>query len=350
MARLAMRRVPGMLLLAAALLCGGGAQAFDHAGHQFIGDLADRLLNPRAQAQVNMILEPGWSLKVAATWPDCAKGVGSTGGGTFAYRGDPQFAYACAPFETDAGRARMEDFVRRNWTQCSPRAGQEVCHKQYHYTDVPIQRERYDRAFPGTSDHDIVGAIDACVAVLRGQPAPPPFSIRDRQEALLLLAHFVGDVHQPLHVGALYLDPRGQPADPGASAAARDTRGGNNLLDQAGPPGRNGPAVLHLEWDQLPPALRPPADAPALLDEARALPRTAGTVDAWAANWASETVLVARQAFDGLRYAANDKRPGLWDIVFGSRAEYMAAKEAVQARQLLRAGARLAQLLNDIWP
>src|SRR5205814_265690 len=51
-----------------------------------------------------------------------------------------------------------------------------------------------------------MSAINAAVTVLKGNPSPDPFKIKDKTEVLFLLSHFVGDVHQPLHVGAIYLD------------------------------------------------------------------------------------------------------------------------------------------------
>ena len=87
----------------------------------------------------------------------------------------------------------------------------------------------------GTSDHDIVSATLAAMAVLQGQKSPPPIVLARTREALLLLTHLLGDMHQPLHVGAIYLDANNQPVDPGASGLAVDpkieTRGGNQLED-----------------------------------------------------------------------------------------------------------------------
>ena len=52
----------------------------------------------------------------------------------------------------------------------------------------------------GTSSHDIVAALQSCIDVLQGRPASTPIDLRSREEALRLLAHLVGDLHQPLHV------------------------------------------------------------------------------------------------------------------------------------------------------
>ena len=99
----------------------------------------------------------------------------------------------------------------------------------------------------GTNDHDLVSAIGAAVAVLTDKPAPPPFSIKDKKEALLLLTHFVGDLHQPLHVGAIYLDAAGKLVDPDAAPEmdpATETHGGNVIQDEN--------LNLHHEWDDIP--------------------------------------------------------------------------------------------------
>ena len=69
----------------------------------------------------------------------------------------------------------------------------------------------------GTNEHDLVGAVTAAIAVLRDMTPSGPFSIADKKEALFLLAHFLGDLHQPLHVGAVYLDEHGRLVDPDAS-------------------------------------------------------------------------------------------------------------------------------------
>src|SRR4029079_4853653 len=122
------------------------------------------------------------------------------------------------------------------------------CHETYHFADVPVQRDRYDKAYPGTSEHDIVSSINDAILVLRNLPAPLPFFIRDEKEALFLLAHLVGDLHQPLHVGAIYLQADGTAVDPdpaNASAVEKSTtHGGNWIIDNE--------KKLHSDWDGIP--------------------------------------------------------------------------------------------------
>ena len=129
------------------------------------------------------------------------------------------------------------------------------CHNTFHFVDVAIQRNSFDRALQGTNPHDLVAAISAAIAVLQDRPIPPPFpfSIRDKKEALLLLAHLIGDLHQPLHVGAVYLDPGGQPVDPDATHQVdplTDTIGGNAIQDGVAVPFQT--INLHREWDDIP--------------------------------------------------------------------------------------------------
>ena len=108
----------------------------------------------------------------------------------------------------------MVDYVTRNWSNCAYEDRPTNCHKAFHFADVAIQHDTYDRKDVGTSDHDVVAAINAAILVLQSKPAPTPFSIKDKKEALFLLAHFVGDLHQPLHVGAIYLNAAGGEVNP----------------------------------------------------------------------------------------------------------------------------------------
>jgi len=338
-----MLRVLRTLSLLASLQAASAALAFGAPGHEFSGALADQLLNPHAARQVQQVL--GMKLAAAAIWADCVKDV-APGPAGFRYVLDPRFHRACERFETPQGIARMTDYVRRNWNVCSTASETAACHKTYHFSDVAIQHGHYDRAFTGTSDHDVVSALNAAIAVLRGQPAAPPFSIRDRKEALLLLAHLVGDVHQPLHVGAVYLDARGVPVDPDAGASPSNpntaTRGGNLIGD--------GTTNLHALWDGTPPHTHFPGIDGASLAAARRVAPNPLALSAWPAAWATETLLVSRDVFEGLSFHPDAAKPGHWTVEHADRAGYIERKEAIQAQQLARAGARLAQVLNALWP
>ena len=239
----------------------------------------------------------------------------------------------------------MEDYVRRNSTACHPEGAGEACHRQYHYADVAIEHRTYDRADVGTSDHDVVSAINAAVAKLKGHAVPAPFSLDSRKEALRVLAHFVGDVHQPLHVGAIYLDVEGHEENPDAGTfdPASTTRGGNLLM--------HGRRKLHAEWDEIPRSLNAPQFLADGVAQAKRLPVTTGPLSGWAAAWASESVIVSQAAFAPLTFGAEEHagtHQARWPIV--EPTDYASSRMTTQQQQLIRAGARLAQLLEALFP
>lgn len=325
--------------LIALLALGDRALAWAYQGHEVTGALADQLLGPHARQQVKAIL--GFELRVAGPWADCARSVTRLPDGTFKYApSKPEYRIPCTSFETPAEIARMQDYVARNWFDCSYEKN-HGCDEAYHFADVAIQHDDYSRSHVGTSDHDVVSAVNAAIAVLRGQPAPLPFSIRDKKEALLLLAHFVGDLHQPLHVGAVYLDRAGQKVNPDQSGLdpATETQGGN-LLNDSG-------ANFHTEWDAIPAELGESA-SPEMVKKAQAVAATAGSIDTLAAIWAGDTVMASHSAFAGLTFTGAEH--GHWDIHVADRAAYWSSQDDLKREQLAKGGARLAQLLNAIWP
>ncbi|MET0518992.1 MAG: S1/P1 nuclease [Burkholderiaceae bacterium] len=331
------RLAAALLLLAAA----AQAPAFGPHGHQAVGGIADQLLaGTPAGRQVRSLL--GSNLQVAAVWADCAKGVGQKqAGAPFVYDGSGPYP-ECSYYENPSSQAAMEDFVRRNAKNCYSNSSDEVCrHKSYHYTDVSLLQNHYARGLAGTSDHDVVAAIQACIAVLQGRKSPAPFDIRGKKEALRLLAHYLGDVHQPLHVVAVYLDPRGRIVDPdvGAFDPRTSTKGGNLVLD--------GSSKLHAQWDSVPGALIGKLLAGEGAGAARQLPATPGPVDGWAVAWASDTIVVGKPALSVLHFGARGA-DGNWPATHP--ASYPKDREALQRQQIVKAGARLAELLRAIWP
>lgn len=333
-------------MLKIALLCGGllassCSFAWGPRGHEYSGAIADALLTPHAKAQVHKLL--GFPLKTAATWADCVKDV-QMAGSQLKYLPDPKYHQACKTFETSQGKAEMIDYVGRNWNNCSSDPKTKACHKEYHFTDVAVQHGHYSRDFVGTSDHDIVSAINAAIAVLQGLPTPPPFNIRDKREAILMLAHFIGDLHQPLHVGAIYLDSQDQPVNPdhppSSHNPATDTRGGNSI--------DVGSSNLHADWDNVLKTLNPDAIDPKIIAKAKALPQPTGQIADWAAHWAGDTVKQSQKAFEGISYTHPGTK-GKWKASFEDRKGYNTAKRRAQQLQLEKAGAHLATVLNEVF-
>ncbi|OKA45528.1 hypothetical protein BH759_20110 [Ralstonia solanacearum] len=322
--------------------------AWGSAGHMAIGHIADQLLEgSSAQQHVQTILGKEGTLRDAAIWPDCAKYIQPTQ--DFQYSPDPRYYdKQCAIYESDAGKQEMSDYVRRNNDNCEYAGHKQNCHKAFHFADIPIQEDHYDRSFVGATDTDVVHAINAAIAVLRGVDAPPPFQFasgeQGQREALRLLAHFVGDLHQPLHVGAIYLSNDGSPVNPDVSGydPATNNEGGNLLQVGA-------KAELHGEWDKISRSLA----GEDLSTDASAITTTTGEMDTWATQWASETVLQARNAYSGLSFGAEqqDNRGKVsWPLTFGDRRAYLDAEHTLQRQQVIKAGARLAQVLRVIWP
>ena len=336
-------RVMRLTILLLCLVSAVPARAWSPQGHQTIGAIADTLLaGTHAARELRGILGDE-SLGTAALWADCVKGVSERL--PQRYIANPRYA-ECQPFHGEEGEREMEDYVRRNLVACRPQAGQESCHKQYHYTDVAVQRTGYARGRVGTSDHDIVAALQACVRVLRGEPAPAPFDLRSRKEALRLLAHLVGDIHQPLHVGVVYLDAAGGLVDPDASGyrPETDTHGGNAMHDAGG-------QNWHSEWDAVPGRLQADRFAGNGAGLAKQVTRSRGPVTDWPQAWAGETLILSGQVHARLSYGprrVDDKSRGNWQIL-GKTAQGP-ADAALKESQLVKAGARLAQLLEAIWP
>jgi S1/P1 Nuclease len=189
-----MSRIVAVLSFLAVLLP-TSALAWNAPGHKVVGSIADHLLNVNASQQVARIL--GFDLSTAGPWLDCVKNVEKEDNGTFVYKENPEFEPPCTPFKDE--RARIVDYAKRNWVDCSYVVNHvdRGCHNTYHFSDVAAQRSRFDRNYQGTNTQDVVAAINAAIAVLLDRPAPPPFSIIDKKEALFLLAHLVGDLHQP---------------------------------------------------------------------------------------------------------------------------------------------------------
>jgi hypothetical protein len=299
--------------------------AWGAPGHETVGAIADQLIaGRRAQAEVRKLLKPGESLQSVSVWADCAR--------------------------DDCGRLTDEDrqFVRRNPRQA-----------HYHYTDVPFQAAAYEERGVGTSDDDIVHILKQCIAVLKGARGraanPHDFSQRD---ALLLLVHLMGDLHQPLHVGSAYISDKNAFVVPDSAAAVNNstifaTDGDNDLLFES--------RSLHGFWDSraVSGAMRraevrtPTEFAVVLMQSAPNLPIVTGDVTKWPAKWATETLRVSKEAHEGLVVEEREAGGGRGGAHFTWRVaappDYAKTASALAGTQLTRAGYRLAAVLEAVW-
>lgn len=332
------------------------------AGHSRVGAIADELVkdHPRAARQVRRILG-NISLAQAGPWGDCVRSVsGPTRG--FRYTDNRRFP-ECDVFETPARQSSMESYVRNNWSNfVGCRDEDDGCHSQYHFVNMELRRTRYRFGDVGTREFDIVHAMNAAIAVLRtpqcsgaNTPATTVINVPGGfhftcSQALLMLTHFIGDLHQPLHVGSVYLDEQGRRVDPDSSQAERNralqevtfTRGGNQL-QWPNPAPRSRPFKLHSVWDSI-----PTISANQALIAARRVPPTTGPIGGWVEQWANESRDQANEAFAGLTFG--EKENGIWPVRFANEGDYNTARRRIQRQQVSRAGARLAQVLAAIWP
>ena len=331
------------LVTTLAISASAPAFAWGPNGHHTIGALADKLIaGSHAASQVATILN-GLSLQDAAVWADCAKGIDPTK--NFQYQNPGTFP-ECAIFENPTEEAAMADFVKRNDTNCVRKPTEESCHKQYHYSDIAAQHARYETGLIGARNDDIVAAVSAAVRELKGESVPAPFSLKNKREALLLLAHYVGDIHQPLHVGAIYLTAAGVRVNPDAGTfdEATATRGGNEIMVTALPGAK--PQNLHANWDAIPPSLQVAHISAEWIARAAAIPPTSGNISTWPTTWATESVKDAQHAFKGLQFTKMSDT--LWGVTLP--VGYEADANTIKDAQLTKAGARLAQILQAIFP
>src|SRR6266550_4249897 len=180
------KRFFSFLLIVAAIF---PAQAYGPDGHKIIGALPD-----------------GYTLQEVSIIPDTIKQWDKPG------IDDPKVQ------RYFLSHPKIAEQLRAFWKANPPTTDDTSAvpsHHWFHYTDVPLfGEEKYGEGKAGRSQWDIVHVIRYCIVVLQGrEPEDNPRKIT-KPIAVVLLAHLVGDIHQPLHVGAQYFDARGHPANP----------------------------------------------------------------------------------------------------------------------------------------
>lgn len=285
-----------LLIGIAAALCPVAGFAWGDEGHEIVGLIAEHYLHPAVRA------------KVAALLATDTSGLTRTTG--------------IADEATWADRFRESHRETGKW----------------HYVDIELDRPDLDAACLG---HDCI--VDKIVQ-FRGElqrPATPP---DERRRALQFLLHFVGDIHQPLH------------------AADDHDRGGNDLrVRTAGEPA----GTLHHYWDTVFVAALGSGStevAATLIAGMSEEERRSWSSDS-PADWARESFDIARAHVYGRLPQHGDARRGnaqSGDAQGGDARRddarrgtilldgaYEADAEIIVARQLQRAGWRLARLLNQ---
>jgi len=198
--------------------------AYGPTGHEIVGGIADKLIaNTPAAAKLNALIE-GITLEKASVIPDEIKAWDKNG------PDDPN----AFPHYSDHPKIdkQLRDFWRANPPTHDPNSP-TPSHHWFHYTDVPVFNvQKYSDGKTGRNKWDIVHMIPFCVAVLKGEtPENNPRKIT-KPVAVILLAHYVGDIHQPLHVGAEYFDQAGHASDPDKDKSGLEDEGGNTFALQ----------------------------------------------------------------------------------------------------------------------
>ena len=203
-------------------LCSRAAFAYGPAGHEIVGGIADKLLaNTAAGRRVASMID-GMKLGKAALVADEIKAWDIAGAD------DPSaFPQYSAHPEIDK---QLRDFWRANQPTHN-RGSQMPSHHWFHYTDVPVLNpHKYADGKTGRNRWDIVHMIRYCVGVLHSEIPEDNARKITKPVAVILLAHYVADIHQPLHVGAMYFDESGRAVDPDRGDKGIEDDGGNTIM------------------------------------------------------------------------------------------------------------------------
>jgi hypothetical protein len=270
--------------------------------HNLIGRVADQLLTQTVRDRVRNLLGGAGTLESVSDWADRLKSNPPTDAETQAFLANPA-----------------------NQT-----------HGSWHFVNLPFATTHYDPAtlaeFVPSNGAFVIGKIlESANALI----APTPQL--SRVNALRWLAHLVGDMHQPNHLGCAYIDESQDPprlvGDPQAAHGLKHDRGGNLLLMSGG--------TLHGFWDdKLGSATVADVEAEAT-----------GAVDVSNVNtavtsWVDETLRVANDAYTGVRIVAREGEKFRITVDH----DYESRNEAHVPRQMGRAAARLAALVTALVP
>ena len=231
-------------------------------GHRATGEIATQHLTKKAKRQINKLLD-GASLALVSTYAD---------------------------------EIKSDDRYRK--------------FGPWHYVNFPIDG-RYEN-HPKNEDGDLLAAIHYCIDVLKDKNTTKD----DKAFYLKLLVHFVGDLHQPLHVGLA------------------EDKGGNDFQVQWFGDGTN----LHTIWDtkmieSYNMSYSELAANATIYSEAEQARIQAGSVS----DWMYESRALFTQIYD-----TTEKGDTLG-------YSYMYEYVPVVRQQLEKGGLRLAALLNDIF-
>ena len=321
--------------------------AYGPRGHQLVGSIADkRIAKNRVLARKVRHLLDGLTLERVATLPDEIKSWNDCGS---------------RPPSPDpvVDRVRINNELRAflEANKCS----MKPTHDEFHYTDVPVTGgEKYADGEVGRGKFDIVQMIPFCLRVLRGQEPENNDRKITKTVAVILLTHYLGDIHQPLHVGAEFFDNDGNAFHPSVSNPGFGDQGGNKLtLFTFDGPSLQAVGRLHSFWDSqtVNKAFGEASNASIATRLARRAPgrwRLSGNVETWAVQLANDALPLAREARTRLEYKNIEIVAGEHEIKSGEAREkrrpgnqsYTRWSAGVVSSEIHKGGWRLAALLE----
>lgn len=180
----------------------------------------------------------------------------------------------------------------------------------WHYVNMDLD-ETYDKAEKNPQG-DLVTGIDTCISVLKDKNS----SKEDKAFHLKLLVHFIGDLHQPMHIGR------------------KEDKGGNDIQVQWFGRGTN----LHRVWDEnmiddWEMSYVELADNAEDLSKKQIEAIEKGSI----IDWVNEVHEVTKEVYNSVKIGEN------------LRYRYSYDHFGTVRTQLQKGGIRLAKVLNDIF-
>ena len=180
----------------------------------------------------------------------------------------------------------------------------------WHYVNMPFDVNYQDSE--KNPEGDLVTAIEKCKAVILDDTA----SKEDKAFYLKLLVHFIGDLHQPMHVGR------------------KEDKGGNTIQVQWFGSGTN----LHSVWDSkmidsFDMSYTELASNTSEISKEQVAELQKGTI----VDWVNDTHIYAKKVYGSAETGEN------------LRYDYMYQYFSLTQSQLQKGGIRLAKVLNELF-
>jgi hypothetical protein len=312
--------------------------AYGPRGHQLVGAIADRRLakNETVAGKVNDLLD-GLTLERVSTLPDEIK------------------SRKCGTKPSGNRISReLQAFVNANCGSPS--------HNEFHFTNIPVfGDEDYDDGEVGRGKFDIVQMIPFSIRVLKGDEPETNGRAITKTIAVILITHYLGDIHQPLHVGAEFFDAEGNPFEPTVQNRGFASQGGNKLILFTFFKGKKTSAgKFHSYWDgqTVENAFGNQTNSKVARKLANKEPENwelSGEIESWAEQLANGILPVAREAHQRLEYKSIKVQTGQRDITSGRCEEkkpsggtfYAIWAGDVVKEEIHKGGWRLAALLEQ---